>query len=192
MIANATSVTLNLLSTSQPAPALPTTAAAHPSRHIPGRIRSNSARKVKAHRSPHHAAGAVLKARHTSSGTYHLRSTPRMTATRGCKADEKLKVDSLRPDAVEVGPEREEAGEGGTMVEGEEGVAWSSSSGRSGERGGEGAKGGGGVAGPEFDWEAITWDREEERGVVGGEGEASQRVEASLVLRHVQPRRVRR
>lgn len=84
-IANATSVTRNLLSTSHGCPTLPTIAAAHPSRPISDRVSSSSARNVNAHRSPHHAAGTVLSARLTISGTYHLRSTPRMTATRGCK-----------------------------------------------------------------------------------------------------------
>jgi hypothetical protein len=87
IIANATSVTRNLLSTSQSAPTLPTIAAAHPSRPIPGRICRSSARKVKAQRSPHHAAGAVLRARQTRRGTHHFRSTPSITATRGCSAE---------------------------------------------------------------------------------------------------------
>lgn len=79
-----------------------------------------------------------------------------MTATRGCKAEEELKAESLRPETLEADPEREEAGEGRTMVDGEEGVA-ASSSGRSGERGAEDTKGGGGVAGPESGWETISW-----------------------------------
>ena len=87
IIAKATSVTRNLLSTSQSAPILPTIAAAHPpSLCRPGRICSNSARKVNAHRKPHHAAGTVHSARHTNRGIYHFRSTPRITATRGCRA----------------------------------------------------------------------------------------------------------
>lgn len=112
MIANATSVTRNLLSTSQFCPTLPTIAAAHPSRPIPGRIWRSSARKVNAHRSPHHAAGAVLRARDTSRGTHHFRSTPKMTATRGCRADGIVWLASLLVDVWDV-----EAGEGGTAVD---------------------------------------------------------------------------
>lgn len=83
IIAKATSVTRNLLSTSHSCPTLPTIAAAHPSRPIPGRICNSSAKKVNAHRSPHHAAGTVLIALQTNRGMYHLRSTPKITATRG-------------------------------------------------------------------------------------------------------------
>ncbi|RAH43380.1 uncharacterized protein BO95DRAFT_326609, partial [Aspergillus brunneoviolaceus CBS 621.78] len=82
-IAKATSVTRNLRSTSQSCPTLPTIAAAHPSPPIPGWMCSSSAKNVNAHRRPHHAAGTVLSARQITRGRYHLRSTPRMTATRG-------------------------------------------------------------------------------------------------------------
>lgn len=75
---------------------------------------SNSARKVKAQRSPHQAAGTVLKARLMISGRYHFRSTPRMTATRGCKTEEGAWPASwLLLGAWDV----EEAGEGGTALE---------------------------------------------------------------------------
>lgn len=149
MIANATSVTRNRRSTSQSAIPLPTTAAIHPSRHIPGRMRRSSARKVNAHRNPHHAAGTTLKARQTIRGIYHLRSTPRMTATRGwrdgrwCDGDEAAEsldrppilavvVDSWRCWAASrsgMEGEREEGGESGTMVKvGEEDESSSNSS----------------------------------------------------------------
>lgn len=95
IIASATSVTRNLLSTSHSCPTLPTMAAAQPSRPIPGLICSSSAKKVNAHRSPHHAAGSVLSARHTSSGMCHLRSTPRITATRGCSGEDAVWPASL-------------------------------------------------------------------------------------------------
>jgi hypothetical protein len=113
IIANATSVTRNLLSTSHSWPTLPIIAAAHPSRPIPGRICSSSAKKVKAHRSPHQAAGNVLRARHTSRGMYHLRSTPRITATRGCSADGAVWPASLLSGVWDV----EEVGDGGIAVE---------------------------------------------------------------------------
>jgi hypothetical protein len=111
IIANATSVTRNLLSTSHSCPTLPTIAAVHPSRPIPGLICSNSARKVNAHRNPHQRAGTVLRARHTSSGIYHLRSMPSMTATRGCSADGAL-CPSLLSGVWGV----EEVGDGGSGV----------------------------------------------------------------------------
>lgn len=109
-MANATSVTRNLLSTSHSCPTLPTIAAAHPSRPIPGRICSSSAKKVNAHRKPHHAAGSVLRARQTSRGMYHLRSTPRITATRGCNGEEPAWPASLLSGVWDVS----EVGDGGT------------------------------------------------------------------------------
>ena len=39
------------------------------------------------HLKPHQAAGAVLRARQNSNGICHLRSTPRITATRGWRTD---------------------------------------------------------------------------------------------------------
>jgi len=50
----------------------------------------------------------VLRARHTNKGIYHLRSTPSMTATRGCSADG---GPSLLSGVWEV----EEVGEGGIV-----------------------------------------------------------------------------
>ncbi|EZF38760.1 hypothetical protein H112_07083 [Trichophyton rubrum D6] len=75
----------------------------------------NSARNVNAHRSPHHAAGRTLRARHTSSGIYHRRSTPSITATRGCSLFE---VTSLGTGISFAMP-----GEGGRLVEVEKGAA---------------------------------------------------------------------
>ena len=78
-IARNTSVTLNLFSTLQ--------ACSHAPSPSPS-LSSNSPKKVNAHRSPHHTAGAVLRARHISRGMYHLALTPNRTATRGCRAFE--------------------------------------------------------------------------------------------------------
>ncbi|EFR02537.1 hypothetical protein MGYG_05533 [Nannizzia gypsea CBS 118893] len=105
----ATSVTLNRLSTFQSTAAPRTTTAVHPSCHICGLIRSNSARNVNAQRSPHHAAGRMLRARHTSSGIYHRRSTPSITATRGCSL---FVVTSLGTGISSV-----RLGEGGMLVD---------------------------------------------------------------------------
>ncbi|EZF35905.1 hypothetical protein H109_06880 [Trichophyton interdigitale MR816] len=113
-MANATSVTRNRLSTFQSTAAPRTTTAVHPSCHICGLIRSNSARNVNAQRSPHHAAGRMLRARHTSSGIYHRRSTPSITATRGCSLFE---VTSLG-----TGISSARTGEGGRLAEVEEGA----------------------------------------------------------------------
>ncbi|EDN03315.1 conserved hypothetical protein [Histoplasma mississippiense (nom. inval.)] len=85
IIANATSVTLNRLSTSQSAAAPLTIAAVHPSCQKCGLIRSSSAKNVKAQRKPHHAAGRTLRPRQSNKGIYQRRSTPRITATRGWK-----------------------------------------------------------------------------------------------------------
>ncbi|KMU80666.1 hypothetical protein CISG_08655 [Coccidioides immitis RMSCC 3703] len=98
IIASATSVTLNLLSTSQSTEATVAVpfiiAAVHPpvpltpscsGFHKRGSILNSSVRKVNAHLRPHHAAGAMLSARQTSRGRYQRRSTPSITATRGCK-----------------------------------------------------------------------------------------------------------
>lgn len=115
-MANATSVTRNLLSTSHSWPTLPIIAAAHPSRPIPGRICSSSAKKVNAQRNPHQAAGSVLSARQTSSGMYHLRSTPRITATRGCKGEEPVWPASLLSGVWDVS----EVGDGGAAGDGAE------------------------------------------------------------------------
>jgi len=75
-IAKKTSVILNLLSALQGAP-------------IPSAFSSfhNSAMSVMAHLKPHHAAGAVLRALQKSKGKCHRLSTPRRTATRGCKTE---------------------------------------------------------------------------------------------------------
>ncbi|EGC47832.1 predicted protein [Histoplasma capsulatum var. duboisii H88] len=83
IIANATSVTLNRLSTSQSAAAPLTIAAVHPSCQKWGLIRSSSAKNVKAQRKPHHVAGRTLRPRQSNKGIYQRRSTPRITATRG-------------------------------------------------------------------------------------------------------------
>ncbi|KAK2743395.1 Eukaryotic translation initiation factor eIF-1 [Myotisia sp. PD_48] len=83
--ANATSVTRNLRSTFHSTLAPRTMAAVHPSCHKCGLMRNNSARNVNAHRNPHQAAGAILSALLTRSGIYQHRSTPKITATRGCK-----------------------------------------------------------------------------------------------------------
>jgi hypothetical protein len=114
IIASATSVTRNLLSTSHSCPTLPTMAAAHPSRPIPGLICNSSAKNVNAHRKPHHAAGRVLSARHTSSGMYHLRSTPKMTATRGCSGEDVVWPASLPSGVWDVS----EVGDGGATTAG--------------------------------------------------------------------------
>ena len=55
----------------------------------------------------------MLSARQTNRGIYHLRSTPRMTATRGWSADEAVWPASLLSGVGEV----EEVGEGGTAEE---------------------------------------------------------------------------
>ncbi len=78
-IANATSVTRNLLSTS------------HSPTHLPfpsPATSNNSRKKVSAHRSPHHAAGNVLNARQTSNGTCQRRGIPSRMAMRGCRLSE--------------------------------------------------------------------------------------------------------
>lgn len=111
IIAKATSVTLNLRSTSQSCPTLPIIAAAHPSLPIPGRICNNSAKNVNAQRNPHQAAGNVLSARQTSSGIYHLRSTPSITATRGCSGEE-----PACPASLPSGVFAEEDGDGGAAA----------------------------------------------------------------------------
>lgn len=72
-----TSVTLNLLSTLHGAP----TGSAPPS------SKSSSPMKVSAHRRPHQAAGAVLKALQNSSGKCQCFPTPSKTATRGCRTE---------------------------------------------------------------------------------------------------------
>jgi hypothetical protein len=92
-IARNTSVTRNRVSTSHgrfvrihpPGPSGP----GQPEPWIPPPCSadSNSPRKSNAHRSPHHPAGAMLKARQTSSGTCHLELTPSKTATRGRNTD---------------------------------------------------------------------------------------------------------
>jgi hypothetical protein len=87
-------------------------AAAQPSLPIPGLICSSSAKKVNAHRSPHHAAGRVLNARHTSRGMCHLRSTPSITATRGCSGEDVVWPASLPSGVWDVS----ELGDGGTTA----------------------------------------------------------------------------
>ena len=78
-IAKNTSVTLNLFSALQ--------ACCHAPFPSPS-LSSNSPKKVNAHLSPHHTAGAVLRARHIRRGICHLALTPNRTATRGCRAFE--------------------------------------------------------------------------------------------------------
>jgi len=72
-----TSVTLNLLSTLHGVPAAESSPVA----------RSSSPRKVNAQRRPHHAAGAVLRARQKRSGKCQRLSTPSRTATRGWRRE---------------------------------------------------------------------------------------------------------
>lgn len=71
-IAKNTSVTLNRFSTVHVSPRGP----------VPS-LRSSSPKNVKAQRRPHHAAGAVLRARHINRGICHRELTPKRTATRG-------------------------------------------------------------------------------------------------------------
>ena len=71
-MAKNTSVTLNRFSTVQVSSSAP----------VPS-LRSSSPKKVKAQRRPHHAAGAVLRARHIKSGICQRALTPKRTASRG-------------------------------------------------------------------------------------------------------------
>ncbi|WEW57513.1 hypothetical protein PRK78_002980 [Emydomyces testavorans] len=79
--ATVTAVPFIIAAVHPPAPPEPSSSAFHNC----GSILSSSARNVKAQRRPHHAAGAMLNARHIRRGKYQRRSTPRITATRGCK-----------------------------------------------------------------------------------------------------------
>jgi hypothetical protein len=54
----------------------------------------------------------VLSARHTSSGMYHLRSTPRITATRGCSGEDAVWPASLPSGVLDAS----EVGDGGTTA----------------------------------------------------------------------------
>ena len=79
-----TSVTRNLRSTLQLLATTPSTTSST----------SSSPINITAQRRPHHAAGAVLRARQTRSGTCQWRSTPRRTATRGCSTEGGLSTHS--------------------------------------------------------------------------------------------------
>ncbi|KAK2785147.1 hypothetical protein FQN53_007889 [Emmonsiellopsis sp. PD_33] len=130
-MANATSVTLNLLSTSQSAAAPRTTAAVHPSCQKCGLMRSSSARKVNAQRNPHHAAGRTLSPRHSNRGIYQRRSTPRITATRGWSEDTASRdVEEAESEATWEPTVDDEGGTGGR----EEGKGGGGSSGWRGGR----------------------------------------------------------
>ncbi|PGG98874.1 hypothetical protein AJ79_08750 [Helicocarpus griseus UAMH5409] len=127
MIANATSVTLNLLSTSQSAAAPLTIAAVHPSCQKWGLIRKSSAKNVKAHRSPHQAAGRTLSPRQSNNGMYHRRSTPKITATRGWRGDTTFREAEEESDDCDWEPtvdgeECTDCGEDGNGGDGSSGV----------------------------------------------------------------------
>ncbi|EEH23555.1 hypothetical protein PABG_05766 [Paracoccidioides brasiliensis Pb03] len=136
-MANATSITLNLLSTSQSPEVLITIAAVHPSCQNWGLIRRSSARNMNAHRSPHHAAGRTLRPRQNNKGIYQRRSTPNITATRGWRA-ETTSQDVSQDVEVEVSDDGN--GDGGTTVNGGgEGIEEENEGG--GSRGSTGATG---------------------------------------------------
>lgn len=59
----------------------------------------------------------MLKARHTNNGTYHLRSTPKITATRGWRADDATWSASLPLGVCDA----EDEGDGGTTADAIEG-----------------------------------------------------------------------